>query len=169
MKKLALYLSVIVALFAVLYWVNHLSEQQTYAKYEEPAKRLYKTTPDKLSKLTREQLSDENYQKIILPEELDKKLKNKEDIIVYLFSPACEYCRETTPILNEIAEEVGVEYRQLNVYEFSEQFEKYRLEGTPTLIVFKDGVEVDRISGGIVDQPGHTREHFKAFLEKYKS
>ena len=169
MKKLALYLSIIVALFAVLYLINYLSEQQTYAKYEEPAKRLYNTTPDKLSKPTREQLTDENYQNIILPAQLDEKLKNGEDLIVYMFSPVCPYCRTTTPILNDIAEEVGATYWQLNVYEFADQFDKYRLSGTPTLIAFKNGEEVDRINGGIVDQPGNTRNDFKAFLEKYKS
>jgi|HigsolmetaAR203D_1030402.scaffolds.fasta_scaffold00656_23 Thiol-disulfide isomerase and thioredoxins len=168
MKKLALYLSIIVALFAVLYLINYLSEQQTYAKYEEPAKRLYNTTPDKLSKPTREQLTDENYQKIILPEQLDEKLKNGEDLIVYMFSPVCQYCRETTPILNEIAKETGVDYWQLNVYEFTEQFDKYRLTGTPTLIAFKNGEEVERISGGIADIPGNTRSDFQAFLEKHK-
>ena len=170
MKKLSLYLSIIIALFAVLYLVNVLSDQQQNKKYAEPAQRLYHTTPDKLSKPTREQLTDENYQNIILPEELNQMLDNKEDVIVYLFSPVCQYCQETTPILNQIAKEVGVEYRQLNVYEFSDQFDKYRLQGTPTIIAFKDGVEVDRINGGIVDSiPGNTRADFKAFLEKHKS
>jgi len=168
MKKLLIYLSIIAVLFAGLYFLNQASNQQALAKYKEPAERLYKTSPDKLEQITREQLLDDNYQNIIIPKELDEALENKEDLIVYLFSPACSFCKQTTPVLNDIAEEVGAQYRQLNVYEYENEWEKYNLEGTPTLIAFEDGVEVDRLYGGISTSPGNTEEDFKSFLEKHK-
>lgn len=165
MKKLSIYLGIIVALFGLLYFINHLSEK----RYVEPAEQLYGTTPDKLNPATKSQLLDKNYQRIILPAELDEKRENKEDLFVYLFSPTCKYCQETTPILNEIAAEVGVDYYQLNVLEFQDQWLKYNIDGTPTLIYIKDGEPIDRIDAGISNTPGYTRADYKAFLEKYKA
>jgi thiol-disulfide isomerase/thioredoxin len=165
MKKLAMYLGIIVLLFGVLYAVDYVSEQQVNKKLSDAAMRLYKTTPDKLSKSTRDQLNDENYQRIILPDELAEKLANKESLVVYMFSPECPYCRQTTPILNEIAEEVGADYRQLNVFEFLEMWDTYNINATPTLIYFENGEEVARIEGGIGGT--NTRETFRQFLQTY--
>lgn len=168
MKKLIVYLSIFIVLMGALFAINSLDDAQKNKKYAEPAQRLYNTTPDKLQKPTRELLTDENYQNIILPDELQTRLNNKEDLIVYFFSPVCQYCKETTPQLNKIAGEVGAIYRQMNVYEFEEQWARFNISGTPTLIAFQDGQEVARITGGIADVPGNTPDDFRKFLEEYR-
>jgi|HigsolmetaAR203D_1030402.scaffolds.fasta_scaffold00079_4 thioredoxin-like negative regulator of GroEL len=168
MKKLILYLSIFIVLMGALFAINYLDDAQKNKKYAEPAQRLYNTTPDQLQKPTRELLTDENYQNIILPDELQSRLDNKEDLIVYFFSPVCQYCKETTPQLNKIAGEVGAEYRQMNVYEFEEQWTRFNISGTPTLIAFQDGREVARIVGGIANVPGNTPDDFRKFLEEYR-
>ena len=78
--------------------------------------------------------------------------KTEESLFVYFFSPLCPYCVESTPILNEIANEVGVEIRQLNVLEDPEAFNHYSFESTPTLIYFEQGEEKSRLVGGIADE-----------------
>jgi thioredoxin 1 len=166
-KKLSIYLVIIIALFGLLYYLDYAEDQKVNSKLKESAERLYNTTPDQLNRETREQLNDKNYQAIILPEQLNKKLADKESLIVYFFSPACVYCKETTPILNDIADEVNVDYHQLNVLQFRNEWDKYRLSATPTLIYFKDGVEAARLEGGIGDT--NSREDYKEFLLQIKS
>lgn len=168
MKKLLIYLGIIVALFALLYYLNWASNQKANSEYTAPAKKLYQTTPDKLKPETRSQLKDVNYQNIIIPDDLEQKIKDGETLTVYFFSPLCSYCRETTPVLNEIAAEVGADYYQMNVYEFEDMWSKYRLDATPTLIHFENGQEIERKVGGISENnPGNTREDFKQFLTEY--
>jgi len=168
MKKLVLYLAIFVVLMGALVAINAIDNAQKNKRYAEPAQRLYHTTPDQLQKPTREQLTDENYQRIILPDELERRLDGGEDLIVYFFSPVCPYCKETTPVLNQIADEVGADYRQMNVYEFAEQWTLFNISGTPTLIAFREGREVARLEGGIANVPGNTPDDFKKFLETYK-
>jgi thiol-disulfide isomerase/thioredoxin len=165
MKKLSVYLGIIVILFGVLYAIDYASDQQINRKLGDAAQRLYNTTPDRLTKSTRELLNNKDYQKIILPEELADKLAAKESLVVYMFSPECPYCRATTPVLNEIAEEIGADYRQLNVFEFQDMWSTYKINATPTLIYFENGVEAKRLEGGIGGN--NTRETFKQFLQAY--
>src|SRR5690554_6149924 len=106
MKKLSIYLGAIIALFVILFAVNQYSLQAELDRLAEPAERLYKTSPENLEPATRKQLTDENYQNIILREDLDERLANGESLLVYFFSPLCSFCVESTPIYNRIANEI---------------------------------------------------------------
>nr|WP_285855804.1 thioredoxin family protein [Paenibacillus camelliae] len=137
----------------------------------EPDNALYGKPSSELNPATRELLKDENYQNIILPAALDEKVENKEDFIVYMFSSTCIYCKQTTPQIMPIVNELGVEMHQFNVLEFPEYQTKYNVEFTPTLIYFEDGVEKERIVGGVTvegSNQGSSLEEFRAFFEKYK-
>lgn len=166
MKKLLIYLSIVVLLIALLYYLNQLTQKNAMKNLVEPAQELYQTDPQNLNEATRKQLNDPDYQNIILPGELETRLKNKEDLFVYFFSPLCKYCVESTPIVNDIAGEVQVEIHQYNVLEFRQGFSQYRFDSTPTLIYFEDGVEKDRFVGGIAQEI--YQQQMRAFLEKYK-
>lgn len=167
MKKLLIYLGIVLGLFIILYAVDYASNQQLNSKYNEAAERLYHTSPDQLTKATRDQLNDENYQRIILPDALAEKLEAQASLFVYMFSPVCSYCQATTPILEDIAEAQQVDYYQLNVYEFDEMWDVYGINATPTLVYFENGSEVDRLEGGIVDEA--TKQRYEAFLYQYGS
>lgn len=97
---------------------------------------------------TLEQLNDPLYDNLILPEELKTSLANKEELFVYFYSPVCEHCLATTPVLVPIAEELGIDLKKHNVLEFTSSWDDYNIEYTPTLIHFKDGKEVARLVGG---------------------
>lgn len=132
---------------------------------------IYGKPTNELNPATRELLKDENYQNIILPAALDEKVQNEEDFLVYMFSSTCKYCKETTPQIMPIVNELSVELNQFNVLEFPEYQAKYNIEYTPTLIYFEGGVEKERIVGGVMPEgstSGATLEDFRAFFEKYK-
>ena len=56
---------------------------------------------DSLDPETIDLLDDENYQNIILPEELEKNLADQEDLTVYFFASDCLFCKEATPFLHQ--------------------------------------------------------------------
>lgn len=167
MKKMFVYLAVIVALFAVLFIVNQQSEKTKNAKY---ADNVYGVNPAKLNPATKNLLDDPNYQNIILPDQLSKKIKNKESFFAYFFSPTCGFCLETTPKLIPLASELNVTLHQFNLLEFHDGYSQYHIQSTPTLVYFKDGKEADRMVGGITTHPeGNTLEKYKEFLAKYNA
>lgn len=112
---------------------------------------------------TVKQLDDPNYQNIIQPDDLEQKLENGEDAIVYFFSPTCPHCQETTPVLMPIAADENVDILQYNLLEFEQGWEDYEIEYTPTLVYFKGGSEKDRLVGSQPDSEwqsflGQTKE-----------
>ncbi|WP_240419172.1 thioredoxin family protein [Paenibacillus periandrae] len=168
MKKIAIYLSIIVVLFAGLYVVNQQSDKAKNSKF---ANNVYGMAPDKMNPETVKQLDDPNYQNIILPAELDKKLNAKEDFFVYYFASTCPHCKRTTPVLAPLSKELGIDVKQFNLEEFKDGWSKYNIQSTPTLIYYKAGKEVERIVGGIAEagQQGYNSDSFKQFLQKYKA
>lgn len=165
MKKLLIYLGIVVLLFVLLYALNAISKSAELEKSKDAALELYDTEPENLSNSTLKQLDDPNYQNIILPDELENRLANGEDLIVYFFSPDCGYCRTSTPVLTELKAETGAEVLQYNVLEFEQGFRDYQFTSTPTTIVFEDGQEKDRFVGGFSEN--EYRVQMKQFLQQY--
>lgn len=167
MKKMLIILSGIIVLFAALFIVNQQSEKKKFAAY---ADNIYGIDPGKLHPATLDQLGDPNYQDIILPKQIEEKIKNKESFFAYFFSPICSFCVATTPQLQPLASELNITLNQYNLLEFDEGFRKYNIQYTPTLVYFQDGKEADRLVGGITNQPdGNTVETFKQFFTKHQS
>jgi thiol-disulfide isomerase/thioredoxin len=139
LKKLFIFGSIIVALFAALAFIT--SYQQKQAAKDNPYHK------EELHPATVAQLDDPNYQNIILPDELEQKLKNKETVTVYFYSPTCPHCKKTTPIVVPLAKQMGIDLKMFNLLEFEDGWDKYHIDGTPTLIHYEKGKEAKRIDG----------------------
>ncbi|MFD2613224.1 thioredoxin family protein [Paenibacillus gansuensis] len=160
MKKISIFVGLIMALLVLIYFLNNTTANNAYG-----------ISSSKLHAETREQLKDPNYQNIIKPADLESKIASGDGVFVYFYSSACPHCKRTTPVLNPIAEEVGVELEQFNLLEFDGGWLKYNIEGTPTLVYYKGGKEVDRLADGIREEgatAGNTEEDFRNFLTKHK-
>lgn len=140
MKKIIIFSTIIIALFVGM---AILTNMQNKAKIGE--NNPYKTND--LQQATIDLLDDPNYKKIILPDELEKKLDNNEDVTVYFFASDCPHCKVTTPVLMPLADEMGLDVVQYNLLEFQDGWNQYGIEGTPTLVRYEDGKEVARIDG----------------------
>lgn len=140
MKKVVIFLAIVICLFVA---IAFLTKMQNEAKVEEnnPYQK------DTLHPETVAQLDDPNYQNIILPDELQKKLKNKEDVTVYFYSPLCPHCVEATPVMMSVAKDLGIHVYQFNLLEFDDGWDDYFIEETPTIVQYKDGKESARITG----------------------
>lgn len=139
MKKLLIFAGVIIALFAALAIVTTVSNK------EKAEGNPYKK--DTLDPATVKQLDDPLYKNIILPDELKKKLDNKESATIYFYSPTCEHCQRTSPVVVPMAEDMGLDLELYNLLEFEQGWQEYNIEATPTIVQFKNGKEVKRIVG----------------------
>ena len=140
MKKMLIFLSIIVALFIALGIVTKMQNEQKVSQKNPYGK-------DTLRSETISLLDDPNYQNIIKPTDLEKKLENKEDVTVYFFSPTCGHCRNTTPIVSPLAKDMNVNLVMFNLLEFEDGWDDYGIEETPTIVQYRNGVEVNRIIG----------------------
>ena len=72
-----------------------------------------------------------------------------EPVLVDFWAEWCTPCKMIAPILQEIADEQAGKLKivKLNVDDVPDVAMKYQVMSIPTLIVFKDGVEVNRLVG----------------------
>ena len=76
-------------------------------------------------------------------------LQHDKPILVDFWAEWCGPCRQVSPILEEIAGEHAdkITIVKLNVDENPATTAAYGIKGIPTLILFSDGKEVERIVG----------------------
>ncbi|PJN90267.1 thioredoxin family protein [Bacillus sp. mrc49] len=139
MKKMAIILVIIVALF-VLMGVLTTMKKEEKSKGNPYGK-------DKLDPATVDQLDDPNYQNLILPQELEQDLQDNKDVTVYYYSPKNGYSEKTTPIVAPLAEKLGIDLVQYNLLEFEQGWSDYGIKDTPTIVHYKNGQEQERIVG----------------------
>lgn len=155
MKKLVIIGATVVLLFAAIVVLTNISNSDKMK--DNP----YDT--DNLQQSTIGLLDDENYQNIILPEDLQAKIDSGEGVFAYMFSPECGHCMNFTPKLMNVAEQEDIQIDQLNVLEYQNAWTTYQVEYTPTLIYFENGKEVTRIVG---DQDEESVRQFFAGVGK---
>lgn len=92
----------------------------------------------------------------------EKVLKSDKPVMVDFWAPWCGPCRLAGPVIDELAKEykdkAGV--YKVNVDEDQELAQQYGVMSIPTVVVFKDGKEVERQVGF----PG--KEGYQAMLDK---
>ncbi len=87
------------------------------------------------------ELTDQNFKEEVLDAE--------GVVLVDFWAPWCGPCKMLTPIMEEVAEEVGdkAKIAKLNVDESPETAGKFQVMSIPTVKIFKDGEEVESLVG----------------------
>ena len=78
-----------------------------------------------------------------------KNLKTKQMVTVKKFSAVwCGPCRALAPVMNEIKGNYSnVKFEEYDIDEYSDITEEYGVRSVPTVIIVKDGVELQRFTG----------------------
>ena len=84
-------------------------------------------------------LTDKNFQ---------QQTKNRI-VLVDFWASWCAPCRMMAPILNDVASELtgNAHVGKVNIEQYQSLAQRYKVRSIPTLILFKNGVEVNRFVG----------------------
>ena len=89
----------------------------------------------------------------VTADELETKISEEEEVVVYFWQTGCEYCEQVKPYVEPLIEEndaVSINLTDHNVWT------TYGINGTPTMIRFQDGKEVGRVEGAVSEQQYET-------------
>ena len=82
----------------------------------------------------------------------DSEVTNAEGVaLVDFWATWCGPCIALAPTVEDVAKDYKgkVTVGKIDVDKIKDVTEKYKIQAMPTLIIFKDGKEVDRIVGGV--------------------
>ena len=89
-------------------------------------------------------------------------LQDSRPVLVHFWTPWCGLCRLISPMLETIQgdREELVKLASINADENFKLANFYRLRNLPTIMLFKDGVLIERLDGF------NSRDHLKTNLER---
>ncbi|MBS1261838.1 MAG: Thioredoxin 1 [Calditrichaeota bacterium] len=92
----------------------------------------------------------------------DVVLKSDKPVLVDFWAPWCAPCRIVSPIVEEIAQEFEgkLSVAKVNTDENPARANSLGIRGIPTLILFKNGEEADRVVGAM------PKAHLKQMVER---
>ncbi|RDY27667.1 thioredoxin [Romboutsia weinsteinii] len=102
--------------------------------------------------------------RIVNTNEFISEVENKQGtVVVDFFATWCGPCKMLSPVYNSLGEEMKekTEFLKVDIDQSMELAQKFAVNTVPTVIVFKDGKEVDRLVGFI------PKKNLKDKVEQY--
>jgi thioredoxin 1 len=79
----------------------------------------------------------------------EQVLKSDKPVLVDFWAEWCPPCRQLTPLIEAVARKYDgkAKFLKLDVDDSNATGQRYGIKGIPTLIVFKNGTEAERVVG----------------------
>jgi len=74
-------------------------------------------------------------------------IKAPGKVLVDFWAPWCAPCRMQSPILESVSGKVSAKIVKVNTDNSQAVSQKYNISSIPTLILFENGIEIDRMVG----------------------
>jgi thioredoxin 1 len=105
------------------------------------------------------EVNDGNFEKEVL--------QSNEPVLVDFWAAWCAPCRMLSPTIEAVAEKYQGKAKvvKLNVDENVDSSSRYGIKGIPTLILFRDGKEAERVVG----VPANAKDFISGMLDKQVS
>ena len=84
---------------------------------------------------------------IITDDSFNEVVSTNDLVLIDFWAEWCGPCKMLSPILDEIADELGLLVGKLNVDENPAKMEEYSIHSIPTMVLFKSGQPVKTITG----------------------
>lgn len=82
---------------------------------------------------------------------LERAVRSEPALLVDFWGPMCSPCRVLKPHLERLADEHhGVSFVAVNTEKETRAAERFGVTGVPTLIMFRDGGEISRLTGPVL-------------------
>lgn len=102
------------------------------------------------------------YQNQIKINELQNDILKQNEKFVYFYKTNCHYCQKISPIVIPMANTLNIDMKVLNLEEETNGWNQFKIGGTPTIVHYRNGKEVDRIEGA------YKQKEFEAWFNKNK-
>lgn len=96
----------------------------------------------------------------LTPKTYESEIKEGMVLVDY-WASWCGPCRKLDPVLKEIAEETDIKIGKVNVDRYKAFVKSQNISSVPTLILYKNGEEVQRLSGF------YSKQELLAILDYY--
>jgi len=120
--------------------VNNIPQKDSYAKANCGGCKnsLLETTPV--------ELNQNNFEEVVVNSEIP--------VLVDFWAPWCGPCKSMTPVFKSVAQKYPLKVLFVKVNTEAEQSlgAKYNIRSIPTLVIYKNGIEIQRVSGAMDEQ-----------------
>ncbi|KAA0768158.1 MULTISPECIES: thioredoxin family protein [Bacillus cereus group] len=87
------------------------------------------------------------YKNKITIDQLENDISNNKEKVIYFYQTTCFHCKLVSPIIVPMAEDMNINMQVIDLETYKEGWDKFKITGTPTVIHYKKGKEIDRIEG----------------------
>jgi len=117
--------------------VNNIPQKESYTKANCGGCKnsLLESTPI--------ELTQDNFEEVVVNSEIP--------VLVDFWAPWCGPCKSMAPVFKKVASRYPLKVLFVKVNTEEEQYlgGKYNIRSIPTLVLYKDGIEVRRVSGAL--------------------
>ena len=94
-------------------------------------------------------MANETTARTITDANFDQTLQTTQPVLIDFWATWCRPCQAMSPVIDELAQETAGQFviGKLDIDSNPDMPTKYNVKSIPTLIIFKEGKEVERLMG----------------------